>query len=313
MQDTTLAAACVCGATIRKPRRGPTARHCGAYKCASALRPPRPPKQRSTLTCPTCKSRDVPVRSKYCSKDCRPSNPMRLGAVYGVCGHCQAPTTRRAGTPGPPAKYCTIACKSAANEARAAATGRLAEWRAATRVKYVPTWHERVCQVCETPFQAKRPTAKLCSKICRSRADYERQKAAGLKPDVLVRWTSGTCRRCGAWFVAAPVGPPGAAARAAATRHCSATCANGIRHERRRARERDAFVQDVDRVAIFERDGWICQLCNRPTDRAASVPARQAPTIDHIIPLAQGGTHEPANVQCAHFSCNCAKRDRLML
>jgi 5-methylcytosine-specific restriction endonuclease McrA len=39
------------------------------------------------------------------------------------------------------------------------------------------------------------------------------------------------------------------------------------------------------------------------------VPHPKAPVLDHILPLAQGGTHEPTNVQCAHFMCNSIKRD----
>jgi len=30
-------------------------------------------------------------------------------------------------------------------------------------------------------------------------------------------------------------------------------------------------------------------------------------SIDHIIPLSRGGTHEPDNVQLAHFICNSIK------
>jgi 5-methylcytosine-specific restriction endonuclease McrA len=37
-------------------------------------------------------------------------------------------------------------------------------------------------------------------------------------------------------------------------------------------------------------------------------PDLMAATLDHIIPIAQGGTHEPRNVQLAHFSCNVRKR-----
>jgi 5-methylcytosine-specific restriction endonuclease McrA len=36
-----------------------------------------------------------------------------------------------------------------------------------------------------------------------------------------------------------------------------------------------------------------------------------SPTIDHILPLARGGTHEPSNVQAAHFGCNAAKGARV--
>lgn len=63
---------------------------------------------------------------------------------------------------------------------------------------------------------------------------------------------------------------------------------------------------------IYRRDGWICQLCMKPVDRSAKVPDAKAPTLDHIIPLAKGGTHEPRNVQLAHFECNWKKRDALM-
>lgn len=82
---------------------------------------------------------------------------------------------------------------------------------------------------------------------------------------------------------------------------------NRIRWERRRARLSNAFVSDVDRLAIFERDGWRCQLCRRLVLRSKAVPHLRAATLDHIIPISRGGTHEPSNVQLACFKCNCSK------
>jgi 5-methylcytosine-specific restriction endonuclease McrA len=35
-----------------------------------------------------------------------------------------------------------------------------------------------------------------------------------------------------------------------------------------------------------------------------------APTVDHIIPLARGGSHTWDNVQLAHHLCNSLKGDR---
>lgn len=63
-------------------------------------------------------------------------------------------------------------------------------------------------------------------------------------------------------------------------------------------------------MSVFERDRWTCQLCGKKIKRDAEVPHPLAPTIDHIIPLADDGTHEPANCQAAHFACNSRKRDR---
>ncbi len=81
---------------------------------------------------------------------------------------------------------------------------------------------------------------------------------------------------------------------------------------RRRARERAAFVADVDRVQIFEADGYRCHLrlpgCKGKTDPTKSFPHPNSPTIDHIVPLAAGGTHEPTNCRTACLRCNTAKR-----
>lgn len=74
-----------------------------------------------------------------------------------------------------------------------------------------------------------------------------------------------------------------------------------------------AFVAPVSRVRIFERDKWKCRLCGKKVKRDAVVPHPRAPVLDHVLPLARGGTHEPANVQLACFMCNAHKRDGLYL
>ena len=81
--------------------------------------------------------------------------------------------------------------------------------------------------------------------------------------------------------------------------------------ERRRAVKRGAYVAPVNRRAIFERDRWRCELCGRKLKRAAVSPHPLAPVLDHLLPLAQGGKHEPANVQAAHWLCNSIKGDRV--
>lgn len=73
---------------------------------------------------------------------------------------------------------------------------------------------------------------------------------------------------------------------------------------RRRARLLAAFVAPVDPVAIRDRDGGLCGICGSPVALADQ-------SMDHIIPLARGGTHEPANVQLAHRRCNSSKGARV--
>lgn len=77
--------------------------------------------------------------------------------------------------------------------------------------------------------------------------------------------------------------------------------------QRRRAREHNAYVKPVDRKQVFALDGYVCHLCGKGCDKTKTVPHHQAPTVDHVIPLAAGGTHEPANCRTAHFICNARK------
>jgi 5-methylcytosine-specific restriction endonuclease McrA len=83
-------------------------------------------------------------------------------------------------------------------------------------------------------------------------------------------------------------------------------------HHRRKARLIEAFVEDVNRIVVFERDGYICQLCGIECSTKVDWPAKNFATLDHIIPLAKGGTHEYANVQLLCLPCNCSKQDRLI-
>ncbi|WP_309054528.1 HNH endonuclease signature motif containing protein [Streptomyces sp.] len=64
---------------------------------------------------------------------------------------------------------------------------------------------------------------------------------------------------------------------------------------------------------VYERDGWTCGLCRLPVDPGLAWPHPMSASVDHILPLSQGGTHALTNVQCAHLSCNSRKRDRVGL
>ena len=73
---------------------------------------------------------------------------------------------------------------------------------------------------------------------------------------------------------------------------------------RRAARMKVARKAPVDREAVFERDGWLCGICGESV-------RREDATLDHIVPIARGGTHEPSNVRLAHGLCNSRRGARL--
>lgn len=66
---------------------------------------------------------------------------------------------------------------------------------------------------------------------------------------------------------------------------------------------------------VREKFSDICQICGQPvddTDIENGHIKRMYPTVDHIIPLSQGGTHTWDNVQLAHMSCNAGKCDKVV-
>lgn len=58
------------------------------------------------------------------------------------------------------------------------------------------------------------------------------------------------------------------------------------------------------RTEIYERDGWVCQLCHKKVNNRLKHPNPFSPSLDHIIPLSKGGPHSRANVHLAHLRCN---------
>ncbi|MFI1485774.1 HNH endonuclease [Streptomyces sp. NPDC020747] len=79
----------------------------------------------------------------------------------------------------------------------------------------------------------------------------------------------------------------------------------------RRMRVQAATVEDFAPRDVYERDGWVCQLCLLGIDPAVAWPDSMSPSVDHVVPLAKGGEHSMANAQAAHLGCNSRKCDRL--
>jgi 5-methylcytosine-specific restriction endonuclease McrA len=88
------------------------------------------------------------------------------------------------------------------------------------------------------------------------------------------------------------------------------------RNHRQRARHHGVTYVSVPVAAIYERDGYLCQLCGKRCFKAAKYSKLdgrihpRSPTIDHIVAMACGGNHEPGNLQTACFECNSRKGAR---
>lgn len=60
---------------------------------------------------------------------------------------------------------------------------------------------------------------------------------------------------------------------------------------------------------LLVRDGPLCQICGEYMDWQTG-RYRSRVSLDHIIPISQGGTHTMDNVRMVHLSCNSRKSDR---
>lgn len=84
-----------------------------------------------------------------------------------------------------------------------------------------------------------------------------------------------------------------------------------------------SVTNDRTRLMYAKRDKWICHLCLGPINREQKYATERYAddghslvghvelnlSLDHVVPRIDGGTDYPANIRCAHVSCNKARRD----
>jgi hypothetical protein len=317
-----------CGEPVtRNPKRGPQPKYCsdlckarasravqasdGRHAAYLAAQSARRAAERAANArpCPYCGAPMTSPRRKQCgAPDCERRFNVERNAVYAreirertgdwpartqyehTCEACgKTWTSRDRG-----ARFCSGAC---ANSVR--------------------TW-AKTCETCGFQWTAKAPTARFCSPRCDALASRASRSQVVLRPGgrerrafvpvvlppLRKRWYAGFCAECGTAFI------HDQPQTITCTDACSRRWYGRRDKDKRRAVKKAAFVENVYRKKIFERDRWRCQLCRKPVARTKSVPHPKAPVLDHIIPLAEGGTNEPANVQCAHFLCNSKKGAR---
>lgn len=66
-------------------------------------------------------------------------------------------------------------------------------------------------------------------------------------------------------------------------------------------------IRGEKRVRIYERDGYACKYCGVDLPRQGNRDGEQLITLDHVIPVALGGTSERWNVVTCCAPCNQAK------
>lgn len=85
----------------------------------------------------------------------------------------------------------------------------------------------------------------------------------------------------------------------------------GVVTERQRQRRVDRLGLTIEQVDLDALWTGSCGLCDGQIDPDIQWPDPFSKSIDHIIPLIHGGTHESHNLQWAHLRCNISKGARL--
>lgn len=177
----------------------------------------------------------------------------------------------------------------------------------------------RVCDKCQggTPQSAEYARARYYADVERSRRtarEWRRRNAAVIeerrRAAYLASREQACCVDCEA------VLPANTFKRCT---HCGEDHAKRVRLERnrrsgraRRARQRNVACEPYEPTEIAVRDGWRCQLCGKRVPMGARHPDPLSASIDHVVPLAEGGGDVRANVQLAHLRCNLSKSDRAL-
>lgn len=159
------------------------------------------------------------------------------------------------------------------------------------------------CLNCGHTFvPTKRKDQTLCSRRCENRWNNRRMREVRRK-----RLRERVCLECEARFAV------GFGKRN--RKFCSITCSRRYRSRInasvRRARKKGVPAEIVDLTEVLERDRWKCCLCGRRTPRRLrGSKDPRAPEVDHIVPLAIGGSHTKLNMQCLCCECNGKKKIR---
>lgn len=136
----------------------------------------------------------------------------------------------------------------------------------------------RPCEWCDVDFRGYRQAQRFCSSDC-SAASYNDRN-----PDAMRK-------RAAQWL------------QLNLDKH---RMKEHRRRAQRTATEAERFTEHDVRLA----HGDTCYLCGRVVNFRKRWPDPMSPSLDHVIPLANGGTHTINNVAMVHLTCNLKKGAR---
>jgi hypothetical protein len=223
-----------------------------------------------------CKQCDYTARAERA----RPGVEARSNARHeryhgpGACDQAKARIRERARVRRAEARLAALDAMTPESRAVSLSRSRATVLLPDGRRKVVASIPEAWCANCDVIFRPKRKDrTTFCSRMCAILKQGEARIAKGLPKSTDARPSSG--------------------------------------NHRRRAKHFGCHYENFSPLSIFERDGWTCQVCGIPTPRSSRGLIRDdAPTLDHVVPLALRGPHTPSNTRCLCLPCNLRRARR---
>lgn len=224
-------------------------------------------------------------------------------ARLDFCKGCGVKSPREKAAKGPYPEYCSKECRYEHSRADQLASGRYEQLKSARAPVPRKSPVAQVCDWCGVGFQAVRAN-RWCSKSCTNK--FYRH--------------GNTARACILDDCSRPV-----VAKEMCDPHYKrwmraiGRIKNSPWDERRKAHwsKRDALKRGASgaevftHLEVFERDKWVCRICEEEIDQKLKYPNPLSASLDHIVPLSKDGLHVLENVQAAHLVCNVRKGNRL--
>lgn len=232
-------------------------------------------------------------KQKYCGSKCQHIVQSIQRKTYHICKQCGERFPHRTGENEN--IFCSRDCAF--------------QWRRDNPKNGFPSYrvHFAQCEICNEWFTSRRER-KLCGKReCQLEHNRNLSRASEIRHDQRDR-SPRVCKKCGKLFVP----EYGNKSRFFCSRKClrkyHSKRGRAAAHAVRRARLYGVAHESIEPMRILQRDKWKCQLCGIKTPRSRRGTIEDnAPEVDHIIPLALGGTHTYFNLQCTCRKCNIEK------
>lgn len=156
------------------------------------------------------------------------------------------------------------------------------------------------CQQCGQIYIPKqlKSAGRYCSRKCKDAA----RNMAAAKLREQAKPTDRICMHCGETL------PQRMRADAI---FCSMECnykAHALQRKLR-ARTGEEGKPGYLRAFICKRDRWRCGICHKTVSKTRQHPDLLCASLDHVIPVSEGGTNDVWNLRLTHLRCNLSRRN----